>query len=174
MVISDTDNPNQHLDDTDIGGPSHGEHTDLDEEDSKRRPKGWHNTIGDVQIGEMIEGLSSRGKSKQKPNTVKFALLANVQEIYEPQHFEEVKGRLEWEKAMAYEHESLMENQTWDFTTIPLGKKPIGCKWVYKVKYKLDGTLDKYKAWFVAKGFSQRESIDYRETFAPTTRKSTI
>jgi hypothetical protein len=53
--------------------------------------------------------------------------------------FEEAKGRPEWEKAMATEHESLMKNQTWDLT----------------VKYKEDGTLDKYKAQLVAKGFSQ-------------------
>jgi hypothetical protein len=75
---------------------------------------------------------------------------------------------------MEAEHESLMKNQTWDLTALPSGKKPIGCKWVYKIKYKADGTLDKYKAWLVAKGFSQRESIDYEETFAPTTKMSTI
>jgi hypothetical protein len=81
--------------------------------------------------------------------------MANIQEIYEPQVFKEAKGRPEWEKAMEAEHESLMKNQTWDLTTLPSGKKPIGCKWVYKVQYKADGTLDKYKAWLVAKGFSQ-------------------
>ena len=78
----------------------------------------------------------------------------NIQEIYEPQVFKEAKGRPEWEKAMEAEHESLMKNQTWDLTTLPSGKKPIGCKWVYKVKYKVDGTLDKYKACLVLKGFS--------------------
>jgi hypothetical protein len=70
----------------------------------------------------------------------------NVQEIYEPRLFEEEKGRLEWENVMETEHESLMKNQSWDLTTLPLGKKSIGCKWVYKVKYKEDGTLEKYKA----------------------------
>ena len=75
---------------------------------------------------------------------------------------------------MEAEHESLMKNQTWDLIVLPSGKKPIGCKWVYKVKYKEDGTLDKYKEWLVAKGFSQWEGIDYEETFAPTTNMSTI
>jgi hypothetical protein len=126
----------------------------LEARDSKR-PKWWHNTIGDVRIGEMIEGRSSRGKSKQLTGTINFSLMANIQEIYEPQVFKEAKGRPEWEKAMEVEHESLMKNQTWYLTVLPSGKKPIGCKWVYKVKYKADGTLDKYKSWLVAKGFSQ-------------------
>jgi hypothetical protein len=98
----------------------------------------------------------------------------NIQEIYEPQVFKEAKGRHEWEKPMEAEHESLMKKQTWDLKALPLGKKPIGYKWVYKVKYKVDGTLDKYKAWLVAKGFSQREGIDYEETFSPIAKMSTI
>jgi hypothetical protein len=51
-----------------------------------------------------------RGKRKQKPNTINFALMANVQEINEPQLFEEAKGIHEWEKAMETEHETLMKN----------------------------------------------------------------
>jgi hypothetical protein len=56
---------------------------------------------------------------------------------------------------MDVEHESLMKNQTWDLTALPSGKKPIGCKWVYNIKYKAYGTLDKYKERLVVKGFSQ-------------------
>jgi len=54
------------------------------------------------------------------------------------------------------------------------GTKPIGCKWVYKNKYKSNGSLDKHKTRLVAKGFSQKEGIDYDETFAPTTKWATI
>jgi hypothetical protein len=60
-IIFYADSLNQHSDDMDTGE---------DEENPKKRPKWWHNTIGDVRIGEMIKGESSRGKSKQKPNTV--------------------------------------------------------------------------------------------------------
>jgi hypothetical protein len=56
---------------------------------------------------------------------------------------------------MTVERESQMKNHTWDLTDLPPRKKPIGCKWVYKVKYKAYGTSDKYKARLVAKGFSQ-------------------
>eukprot|EP01018_Ginkgo_biloba_P002260 Gb_17709 [translate_table: standard] len=75
---------------------------------------------------------------------------------------------------MQVEYDTLMRNNTWDLVVLPSGKKPIGCKWVYKVKCKVDGTLDKYKARLIAKGFSQVEGIDYDETFAPTTKMSTI
>jgi transposase InsO family protein len=68
---------------SEVGSPSHGGNTDFAARDSKR-PKWWHNTIGDVRIGEMIEGRSSQGKSKQQTGTVNFALMANIQEIYEP------------------------------------------------------------------------------------------
>jgi len=75
---------------------------------------------------------------------------------------------------MTSKHQSLLKNNTWVFSDLPPGKNPIGCKWVYKIKYKSDGTLDKYKARLVAKGFSQRQGIDYEETFAPTAKMSTI
>jgi hypothetical protein len=100
--------------------------------------------------------------------------MANIQEIYEPHVFKEEKGRPEWEKSMEAEHEILMKNQTWYLIYLPLGKKPISCKWVYKVKYKVDGTLDKYKARLVVQGFFEREGIDYEETFAPIAKMRTI
>lgn len=70
--------------------------------------------------------------------------------------------------------QSLLKNNTWVLSDHPPGKKPISCKWVYKVKYHADGTLDKYKARLVARGFTQWEGIDYEETFAPIAKMSTI
>jgi len=56
----------------------------------------------------------------------------------------------------------------------PLGTKPIGCKWVYKNKYKVDGSLDKHKARPMAKGFSQKDGVDYEDTFFPIAKWATI
>lgn len=139
---------------------------------STLRPKWWAKTISDLHDDELIEGRSDRAKSKQ--NTVNFALMANIHSIYDPQTYTEAKGVPEWEKTMAAEQHSLLKNNTWVLSNLPPKKKPIGCKWVLKVKYKVDGTLDKYKARLVAKGFSQKEGIDYEETFAPTAKMSTI
>jgi hypothetical protein len=89
----------------------------------------------------MIDGRSLRRKRKHKPSMVNFAPMTNVQEIYEPQLFEEVKGRSEWKNAMAIEHESLMKNQTLDLPTLPPKEKPIRCKWVYKAQLVAKGFL---------------------------------
>ena len=67
-----------------------------------------------------------------------------------------------------------MKNDTWELVERPTKRKVIGTKWVWKVKYKADGSLEKFKAKLVAEGYSQIEGFDVQETFAPTTRMTTI
>jgi hypothetical protein len=61
----------------------------------------------------------------------------------------------------------MSENQVWDLIDLPDGVKPIGCKWVFKIKTDKDGNVSVYKARLVAKGFRQVHGIDYDETFSP-------
>jgi hypothetical protein len=75
---------------------------------------------------------------------------------------------------MMEEYASIMKNDVWEVVLRPEDKKVVGSKWIYKVKHAVDGSVDKYKARFVAKGFSQREGVDYEETFAPVARYSSI
>ena len=67
-----------------------------------------------------------------------------------------------------------MKNDVWDVVPRPEGKSVVTSKWIYKIKHAADGSIDKYKARFVARGFSQKEGIDYEETFAPVARYTSI
>ncbi|KAL0561216.1 hypothetical protein IC582_001638 [Cucumis melo] len=64
------------------------------------------------------------------------------------------------------EIEALEKNKTWEICALPKRHKNVGCKWVFSLKYKADGTLDRHKARLVAKGFTQTYGIDYSETFS--------
>ena len=68
--------------------------------------------------------------------------------------------------AMVEEYDSIVRNNAWEIVPRPVGKSVVGSRWIYKVKQATDGSVEKYKARFVARGFSQIEGIDYEETFA--------
>ena len=78
-----------------------------------------------------------------------------------------------WKEAMDSEIHTLLERGTWELTELPPGKKPVGVKWVFKVKTKVDGSLDKFKARLVAKGFTQIAGEDFYEIFAPVSDYTT-
>ena len=67
-----------------------------------------------------------------------------------------------------------MKNDVWDVVPRLEGKSVVTSKWIYKIKHAADGSIEKYKARFVARGFSQVEGVDYDETFAPVARYSSI
>ncbi|RVW87157.1 Retrovirus-related Pol polyprotein from transposon TNT 1-94 [Vitis vinifera] len=79
-----------------------------------------------------------------------------------------------WKAAVDEEVRALEKNGTWEITDLPRGKKPVGCKWIFTIKYKADGNVDRYKARLVAKGFTQSYGIDYQETFAPVAKLNTV
>lgn len=97
--------------------------------------------------------------------------------IEEPISFEEAvnsKDANQWIQAMENEYDSLIKNDTWSLTTLPEGRNLIKNKWIYKVKLRIDGSVDRYKARLVVKGCSQREGVDYSETFSPVARLDSI
>ena len=92
----------------------------------------------------------------------------------DPTSFEEAMRNdhsSKWLEAMEDEMKSMNANKVWNLEIIPKGAKTIGCKWVYKIKLDSQGNIERYKARLVVKGFTQREGIDYNETFSPVSCK---
>ncbi|KAL4310771.1 hypothetical protein GQ457_01G023480 [Hibiscus cannabinus] len=75
---------------------------------------------------------------------------------------------------MKVEIEALEKHNTWELVKLPEGKKNIGCKWVFTVKYKFDGSLERYKTRLVTKGYSQTYGTYYLEMFAPVAKMNTM
>nr|GEU45217.1 zinc finger, CCHC-type [Tanacetum cinerariifolium] len=79
-----------------------------------------------------------------------------------------------WKEVIDDEIGSIMEYNTWVLSDLPPGCKPLGCKWIFKRKIKVNGTIDKFIARLVIQGFKEKEWIDYFDTYAPITRITTI
>jgi len=94
--------------------------------------------------------------------------------VTEPSSFEEAVEDPAWVDAMVEEYDSIVRNSAWEIVPRPEGKSVVGSRWIYKVKQATDGSVEKYKARFVSRGFSQIEGIDYEETFSPVARYSSI
>ena len=95
----------------------------------------------------------------------------------EPRTVEEalkMKDAPKWKEAIVKELQALIDMNTWELVPLPKGRKAVGCRMVLKRKFNADGTIDKYKARAVLKGYAQRKHVDYEETFAPVGRLETF
>ncbi|KAM2129542.1 hypothetical protein ACFX1R_009206 [Malus domestica] len=102
------------------------------------------------------------------------SFLAHITRQVEPRSYEEAARFPHWQVAMASELAALEANCTWSLTPLPRGKTPIGCRWVYKIKHRSDGSIERYKARLVAKGYTQLEGVDFHDTFSPTAKMVTV
>ena len=75
---------------------------------------------------------------------------------------------------MKEELDALSKNDTWDLVRLSFRKSVVGCKWIYKIKTRSDGSIEHYKPRLVAKGFTQKYEIDYEEIFALVARISSV
>jgi hypothetical protein len=91
-----------------------------------------------------------------------------------PSSYEGAVEKKVWQDAMIEEYQSIMKYDVWEIVPRPKEKSVVTTKWLYKIKHAADGSIEKFKAWFVARGFSQKEGIDYEETFAPVARYTSI
>ena len=82
--------------------------------------------------------------------------------------------KAKWMAAMEKEIESLRINDVWDLVELPKDRKAVGSKWVFKLKMNAEGSVEWYKAWLVAQGFSQKFGVDYDEMFCPVVRFESV
>lgn len=133
--------------------------------------------------GSVVPELQHRHATRlqhgiHKPKTyidgiVRWGMLG-VSTPEEPMSVDEAFQDPKWVAAIDVEHKALLQNKTWQLVPLPKGKNVIGCKWVYKIKKKADGTIDWYKARLVAKRYKQEYGLDYEDTFSPVVKAATI
>jgi histone deacetylase 1/2 len=114
------------------------------------------------------------GVSKLKKFTDGIIRYAYFCSTSEPSSIAEAFSDSRWKAAMADEYDAMIKNSTWHLIPSAPGQNVIDCKWVYQVKHKADGIVDRYKARLVAKGFKQQYGIGYEETFSTVVKAATI
>eukprot|EP00253_Pinus_taeda_P026103 PITA_26103 len=132
---------------------------------SKKGPPKWLTKTLEIVHADEVRKIGTRNSNQQNGGDVddsnspvdmdvSYPCELNFSIDFEPTSFKEAASHDECKEAMQKEYDSLIKNDTWKLVDPPLGTKPIGRKWVYKNKYKADGSLDKHKARLVAKGFA--------------------
>jgi hypothetical protein len=105
------------------------------------------------------------------------ALLAETTsdpDLTEPTCYTSASKSPHWRRAMNLEFDALLKNQTWKLVPSSPSQNLIGCKWVFRIKRHADGSIERFKAWLVAKGFHQQPGIDYGETYSPVIKPTTV
>ena len=109
----------------------------------------------------------SKFVSYEKLNPQYSTFISNVSSLAVPKNIQEAMGDPKWREVVYEEMKALKKNDTWALSNLPAGKKTAGCKWVFTIKIKADGKIERYKTRLLAKGYTQTYGLDYQETFAP-------
>ncbi|GJZ58327.1 ribonuclease H-like domain-containing protein [Tanacetum coccineum] len=109
-----------------------------------------------------------------KLNSENLCFVTQLNKTREPKTYFEAFKYPHWTDAMNQEMDALLRNGTWEIVELPEGRKAIRSKWIYKIKFRSSGEIDRYKARLVAQGFGQKEGIDYEETFSPVVKMEVV
>ena len=143
---------------------------------SNRATKGKRPWTFEEEYGhEMAVHKASEIKSEEV-SKCHFALISSG-DISEPTTIKQAlegEHAQEWKAAADAEYSALMENKTWDLVDRPSNRKVLTNKWVFRIKYHSDGSIERFKGRLVVRGFEQVHGLDYEETFAPVVKFDTI
>jgi hypothetical protein len=137
-----------------------------------KRPAWARQTLQEAEGHKAPQGTTRESKRPKRFSSYLSAMTHIIDS--EPSCHGEASGEQVWQDAMTEEYQSILKNDVWDIVPRPEGKSVVTSKWIYKIKHAADGSIEKYKARFVARGFSQVEGVDYDETFAPVARYTSI
>ncbi|KAH9780110.1 hypothetical protein KPL71_007953 [Citrus sinensis] len=152
--------------------------TPVTEQEEHQQPDDQHRIIP-----EQPSLLEPRRSGRVTRLPVRYILLGETYTAISYEHVQDLTSYNEalidrdvefWKKAMNQEIESMYSNKVWELVEAPNGVKPIGCKWIYKRKREVDGRVETFKVRLVAKRFTQKEGIDYEETFSPVAMLKSI
>eukprot|EP00253_Pinus_taeda_P008926 PITA_08926 len=113
-----------------------------------------------------------RNNKRERKQPEKYQAL--VAQDGEPASFKEATQHQVWLDVLVEEYNSIMVNDVWEVVPRPQERSVVGSRWIHKIKYAADDSVKKYKVRFVAKGYAQKELIDYEETFASVSRYTSI
>lgn len=127
-----------------------------------------------MKEAKNFAALDGPFRKSKRPNKLTYNAFMSRILYFEPINVDEALKKQAWKDAMMEEYHSILKNDVWDIVRRPKGKSIVSSKWLFKIKYAADGSIEKHKACFVARGFSQKEGINYKETFAPVARYTSI
>ena len=130
--------------------------------------------FNDYVLNSKVKYSINKSVNYSNLNRENYVFSTNLNKIVEPKTYSEAAKNPKWIDAMDSEVEALHRNNTYEIVELPAGRRAIGCKWVWKIKYNSDGSVERYKARLVAKGYNQKEGIDYEETFSPVVKIVTV
>jgi hypothetical protein len=139
---------------------------------AKRKPGWLKDTVQEAEKRAAPKGTFSESKRPHRFGGY-VALMSNISDA-EPSLFEEADKLQVWKDPMLEEYMSIQKNIVSDIVPRPKDKSMVSSKWIYKIKHATYGSVEKFKARFVARGFTQKEGIDYDENFAHVTRYTSI
>ena len=138
--------------------------------EEKKRPL-WARKL--IEENNSIPSDFIRERKRPKIYSIYITLMSEVSKS-EPSDVEETTKHQHWKDAMTEEYNSILKNDVWDIVPSPKNKSVVSSKWLFKIKHAANGSIDKYKTRFVARGFSQKEGIDYEENFSPVDRYTSV
>ena len=139
-----------------------------------RKPPAHLNDYICNSLQSNVEHPISHSLSYSKISPSHLCYINNITKIPIPSNYAEAQNSKEWCDAVDTEIGAMESTNTWEITTLPPGKKSVGCKWLFTLKFYADGSLERYKARLVAKGYTQKEGLDYTETFSHVAKMATV